>query len=331
MCQLTVSVALCTHNGASYLDRQLLSILGQSRPPDEIVLSDDASNDDSVGIAERTVASWRRDHPESTVRFKVRRNPVALGVVANFEQALLLCSGDLLALSDQDDLWVPCRLETMAAEFARRPDLDLLHSDARLVDASGADLGTTLLGTLGVADAEKEVVHTGRALELLLRRNIVTGATTVLTRRLLERALPFPAAWVHDEWLAVVAAATGGVDLLEETLVDYRQHASNQIGVTTLDVAGRLGRLRAPRTQRNRRLLARAEALAARAPGFEPAPSPVVLSAVAAKLVHERMRSTLPAGYALRVLPVLREWSTGRYSRFGRGLQDVLRDLVQPI
>jgi glycosyltransferase involved in cell wall biosynthesis len=329
--RLTVSVALCTHNGAGYLAKQLLSILGQTAPPDEIVLSDDASRDDTVDIAERVVSEWRVAHPGTTPRFQVVRNTAALGVTANFEGALAACVGDVIALSDQDDVWLPKRLEIMVGEFARRPDLDLLHSDARLVDGEGDDLGTTLLGTLGVTAAVRAAEHSGHAFDLLLRRNVVTGATALVRRDLVLRARPFPEAWVHDEWLAMVAAATGVVDVLDEALVDYRQHDANQIGVTALDAAGHIGRLRAPRTLRNKRLLARAEALAERAPAFVPAPDSDRLGLIEAKLVHERMRSALPAPRVARVWPVLREWATGRYSRFGRGLQDVLRDLVQPV
>ena len=327
----TVSVALCTHNGASYLREQLLSILNQSRQPDEVVLSDDASTDDTLEVADRAFAEWRSGRPDSTVTLRVIRNRVPLGVAANFEQALAACSGELCALSDQDDVWYPRRLEVMAAEFAGRPELQLLHSDARLVDGRGMPLGSTLLQTLGVTADEKRDVHEGRAFDVLLRRNIITGATAVVRRELVERSRPFPSAWVHDEWLAIVAAATGTVDFLDEALIDYRQHGGNQIGVTSLNAAGRLGRLQAARTRRNERLLARAEALDERAPGLIPSPSETYLRDIRAKVAHERARSAFPRARFRRVLPVLRQWRTGGYTRFGRGPQDVLRDLVQPV
>ena len=327
----TVSVALCTHNGAPYLREQLLSILNQSWEPQEVVLSDDASSDDTLAVADRAFAEWRSDHADSGLTLRIIRNEVPLGVAANFEQALAACSGDLCALSDQDDVWLARRLEVMVAEFTRRPDLLLLHSDARLVDGQGLPLHGTLLETLGVTGDEKKDVHEGRAFDVLLRRNIITGATTVVRRELVDRARPFPLAWVHDEWLAMVAAATGGVDFLDDTLIDYRQHGGNQIGVTNLDAAGRLGRLQAPRTQRNERLLARAEALAERAPGLVPVPTAGHLRQIGAKAAHERARSSLPTARLRRVIPVLRQWRTGGYARFGRGPQDVLRDLVQPL
>jgi hypothetical protein len=326
----TASVALCTYNGSVFVEEQLRSILDQTVRAQEIVVSDDGSTDGTADIVTRVFAAWQAEHPGAAVSLRLLRNPAPLGVTANFEQALSSCTGELIALSDQDDVWHPERLARLVAEFASRPGLQLLHTDARLVDAAGKPTGRTLLATLGVSAAEQAAVHAGRAFDVLLRRNIVTGATTMLRRELLERARPFPAAWVHDEWLAIVAAATGEVDLLEQPLVDYRQHAGNQIGASSLDAAGKLGRLRAPRTARNVRLLARAAALQERAPLLVPAPSAADLVRINAKLAHERMRSTLPSLRAARIPPVLQAWRTGAYRSFGLGLQDVLRDLVQP-
>lgn len=329
--QPAVSVALCTFNGAAYVAQQLRSILSQSTPPSEIIVSDDASTDGTLGIVEQVHAEWLVDGGDAAVDFRVIRNVVPLGVAANFEQALAECSGELLALSDQDDVWAPDRLQIVVGEFGRRPELLLLHSDARLVGRDGTSLGTTLFETLGITEDEKKDEHEGRAFDVLLRRNIVTGATAVVRRELVDRARPFPAAWVHDEWLAMVAAATGTVDFLDDALIDYRQHGGNQIGVTSLDAAGRLSRLQAPRTLRNARLLARAEALDERAPGLVPVPSDDCLRDIRAKAAHERARSALPSARLRRVLPVLRQWRTGGYARFGLGPQDVLRDLVQPL
>ncbi|TFD22880.1 glycosyltransferase family 2 protein, partial [Cryobacterium sp. TMT2-23] len=267
-----VSVALCTYNGSEFIEEQLRSILDQSAPADEIVVSDDGSTDDTPAEVERVFAAWQGEHPGQAVTLRMIRNPAPLGVTWNFEQALAACTGELIALSDQDDVWPPERLALLAAEFASRPPLQLLHTDARLVDEAGRPTGRTLLATLGVSAADQAAEHRGHALDLLLCRNIVTGATAMLRRGLVQQARPFPAAWVHDEWLAIVAAATGEVDLLEIPLLDYRQHADNQIGASSLDAAGKLGRLRAPRTARNARLLARAQALQERAALLQPAP-----------------------------------------------------------
>jgi glycosyltransferase involved in cell wall biosynthesis len=327
---IDVSVALCTFNGARFIEAQLASILNQTRLPMQIVVSDDGSSDDTLEIIYRIVPDWQRENPQHALALLVLENAEPLGVTANFAQALSACTGDLIALSDQDDIWPTGRLERLEGEFARRPELLLLHTDARLVDENGTPTGQTLLATLGVSATDRAAVHDGRAIDPLLRRNIVTGATTMLRRALVARATPFPAVWVHDEWLAIVSAATGRIDVLDESLLDYRQHGGNQIGASSLDAAGRFKRLSLSRAARNQRLLTRAEVLNDRAKHLVPAPSAEILEKIAAKTEHERMRSSLHGSRVRRVGPVLRAWRRGDYSRFGLGAQDVLRDLVQP-
>ncbi len=224
----TVSVALGTHNGAAFLEPQLRSILTQSHPVQEVVLSDDASSDGSVALAEGLIEEHRAaDAP--TPSLVVLRNPTALGVTANFEQALRAASGDLVVLADQDDVWRPDRIARALREFTARPEVELVASDARLVDGSGAALGSTLFDTLGVDAALLGRFRSDGSFDELLRRNVVTGATMAIARRLVERAVPFPESWVHDEWLAMVASVGGGLSLIDEPLIDYRQHGGNQI------------------------------------------------------------------------------------------------------
>lgn len=315
---VTVSVALCTHNGERFIGEQVRSILRQTVPPQQLVLSDDASTDDTVAVVERHLA----EHPE--IELVVLRNSPALGVTANFEQAVRACTGELIALSDQDDIWLPDRLETMTAAFAD-PELSLLFSDAQLVDGEGEPLAHTLFESIRLTRRELREVQSGNALRTLLRRNVVTGATVLFRRSLLDHALPFPASWVHDEWLAIIAAITGRVDVVPAQLIEYRQHGGNQIGARKPTLADKVGRVTIGRAQRNERLVARAQALA------EHEGLPAEVAALAAdKLAHERVRQALPAARLLRVGPVLREALTGRYGRFGRARYDIVRDLLQP-
>jgi hypothetical protein len=234
----------------------------------------------------------------------------------------------LIALSDQDDIWHPEKLARMAAAFDERSGLLLLHSDARLVDAQGVPIGGTLLQSLVMTPRIRSEVHRGRAADALLRRNFVTGATVTIRRSLLERALPIPAGWLHDEWLGMAAAALGGLDVLEEALIDYRQHGGNEIGARVLGVTGRARRMTEPRAGRNARLLERAEQLPERLADLDV--HPAFVTAARAKLVHERMRSALPSARIRRVPAVTRATLRGDYSRFGRGGADAVRDLIQP-
>jgi glycosyltransferase involved in cell wall biosynthesis len=328
---MKISVALCTHNGEAFVGQQVKSILDQAYPPNELVLSDDASTDGTVEIVESVVRQWKAAHPVANLDFRILRNTAALGVTANFEQALAACSGDLIALSDQDDVWNRERLTIMVAELGNRPALLLLASDALLVDDQGVSIGRTLLDTLRVSSAERQAVHAGNGLAVLLRRNVVTGATTLIRRDLVKMAQPFPLAWVHDEWLAMIAALAGDFDLLEQALVDYRQHGGNQIGATRLGLGGRISRLCASRTARNERLLARAIALHDRAAAFQPPLPKGAMAQIDAKLSHERMRSSLPAARLRRIKSIVRGWRAGGYTNYGLGMQDALRDLVQPV
>lgn len=312
----TLSVALCSHNGARFIAEQVASIVGQEPRPTEIVLSDDASTDDTIDIVRGEVTA---------VPLTVLRNDHALGVTANFEQAVRAASGDLIALSDQDDVWRSGRLASIAALFEADPGLLLVASDARLVDAHGLPTGSTLWRDLGVTAAEEAALVHGDAFSALLRRNLVTGATVVFRRELLASALPFPPAWVHDEWLAIMAAVQGGLRAVPDQLIDYRQHGANQIGVERLGLRGRLRRLREPRAARNARLLERAEVLNERLAGM----GGTVAARVAAKARHEAARSALPAFPPARIVGVTRLLIGHGYRDFGRGLQDAVRDLVQ--
>lgn len=322
---LSVSVALCTHNGAAFVEDQVRSILIQTRPISELVVSDDASTDDTVAVVERVVAELA-----PTLNPRILRNRPALGVAANFEQAIRACTGDLIALSDQDDVWANDRLARVVPAFESDPSLLLAHGDARLVDDAGMDSGSTLFGMLRISPLERRLIDRGTALDAYLRRNLVTGATTILRRSLADQALPIPAGWIHDEWLGIMAAVLGRAAILPGKLVDYRQHASNQIGVTALTVTGRIRKLREPRTERNRNLFVRAQAFADRVQDMGELVDTRALRLAWAKLEHERYRLALPPGRLRRALPVFTTWVRGDYGRYGLGAQDAVRDLVQP-
>jgi glycosyltransferase involved in cell wall biosynthesis len=322
-----VSVALCTHNGARFVSEQLRSILAQTTPPDEIVLSDDASTDNTVAIATSLVRSFALPDLD----FVVLRNPVALGVTANFENAIRATTGDLIVLSDQDDLWHPDRLSRALQEFASRPDLHLVFSDARLVDAAGADLKRSLFDVLEVTEHDLMALHRGHGFSVFIRRNIATGATVMLRRSLLDVALPFPSGWVHDEWLAILAATIGQLDALTDRLIDYRQHGSNLIGVEYPTLRRKIQRTLEPRGNRNARLATQFAQLAARLDATPASAPPEVLAKVHTKALFEAFRKALPASRPRRFWRVLAADRRGWYAEFAsQGRLDMVRDLLQP-
>ncbi|MER3388733.1 MAG: glycosyltransferase [Microcella sp.] len=328
--RLTVSVALCTRNGSRFVREQVRSILAQRPAPLELVVGDDDSSDDTVAIIETALAEARSADTAVQTALIVRRHSPPLGVVGNFADAMAHCRGDLIALSDQDDVWRDDKLARFVPLFAADARLQLAHSDARLVDAAGEPLGLTLLEALEITAAEREGLIAGDAFAVLLRRNLVTGATVVLRRTLLERAAPLPAEWVHDEWLAAVAAAHDphAVRLVPEPLIDYRPHGANEIGARKPTMADRWAKLREPRDDRAPLLAERTCLLAERLAALDVAPERVAQAR--AKHGHEARRRDLPRWQPARIPGIVAGVARGRYGRYSRGAIDVLRDLVQP-
>ena len=316
MARHRVSVALCTFNGAEYLEAQLSSIRRQTLQVDEIVVGDDGSVDATLAILENA----RGDLPQLRVLPSVPR----AGVTANFERTIRATVGEFVFLCDQDDVWHPDRVAASLDLFLAQSNVDLVHSDARLIDGKGKTQSGSLLDRLGVDQRTRTALIRGDSFDTLIRRNLVTGATVAFRRRLVDQAMPFPASWLHDEWLAIIAADRGASRLLNLAVIDYRLHGANEVGAQKVTTSVRISRLLDDRDTRNSRLLARARELADRLPAKPHGES------AQAKLAHEEARSAYPRARIRRLAPVLNEWRTRRYDRYGRGAKDVLRDLVQP-
>ena len=124
---MKISVAMCTFNGASFVRDQLDSMLRQTRTPDELVICDDRSEDDTVAILE----AWRQAAPFPVT---IEVNPERLGSTGNFAKAIAMCGGDVIALSDQDDVWLDHKLAEAESAFSSNADLGLWFTDALLVD-----------------------------------------------------------------------------------------------------------------------------------------------------------------------------------------------------
>ena len=134
---LRISVALCTHNGARFLPEQLKGFLDQQRHPDEIIICDDVSTDATLELLE----AFARSAP-----FPVRiyRNSENLGYSRNFMKSVGLCSGDIIAFSDQDDVWYARKLLRLEQFFLSHPDAGGIFSDGDLIDTSSRRIPGTL-------------------------------------------------------------------------------------------------------------------------------------------------------------------------------------------
>ncbi len=225
MSSLTVSVALATFNGCPFLKSQLESIAAQDRIPGEIVIGDDQSSDQTL----ETIETFSGRHPELTVR--VQRNRERLGSSRNFEEIARRCSGDVIIFSDQDDIWLPGRISRALRVLENEPGLSFVFSDGHLIDEEGARLPGTLFSSVGFTPRERTKYRSGDALAVLLRHNVVTGAALAVRRTSLVRVLPFEPGWLHDYYMALTLEAMGRGAVLEEPLIAYRRHSSQQVGV----------------------------------------------------------------------------------------------------
>lgn len=313
------SVALCTYNGERYVEAQLASIFDAKPGCSELVLVDDASRDSTLGVASRAIDAWKG-------QAVVEVNQTNAGSLRSFEHALRLTTEPIVFLADQDDLWHPDKPARMLEAFANRPGLLLLHSDARIVDDDARPLGYTLLRAIEASPSERAAIHHGDAFDAFVRRNIATGATIAMRRSLLEHALPIPDGWVHDEWLATIASAIGEVDFLDEALIDYRQHASNQIGARKLALREKIEKAIAKPGDYYAKQVVRATALLERLTELGPRVAPDRLDKVRAKLAHLCVRAALPKNRLLRLVPIAGQMLSGAYSRYSTGMKSVVRD-----
>lgn len=320
----TVSVALCTWQGERYIAAQLRTVGAQTVLPTQVVIVDDASTDGTWGVLEQEVATL---HARG-IEVVLRRQQQNVGYVRNFESALLQCSGDIVFLCDQDDLWREDKIETFLRIFDARPGLRLLHSNAQLVDAEGVPLRATLFQALAIDRQDIKREHRGEGFEVLLGRNIVTGAVTALRRDLIAEALPVADGWIHDEWLAMVAAASGGLDCIETITTDYRQHDRNQVGAHRRGVLERALGSAVVRRNYLMAALQRLYSLQSRTQWGRPPLDAVQTEILEQRLKHAQARAGLAVSLFARLLQVFREVASGRYHRFSNGLRSAASDLM---
>lgn len=323
---LRASVALCSWNGEQFIDEQLESLARQVRLPDELIICDDASSDSTIGKLQRFAA-------KASFAVTIHRNRERLGVARNFEQAISLCTGELILLADQDDVWQPEKIARIVRTFEHDPEIDCLFTDAGLIDQAGKPMRMGLWRTIGFDLAERGMVRTGRALDVLSVHNVATGATMAFHRRILPSVLPFPrmTGLLHDRWIAINVAATGRLDCIEEPLILYRRHRGQHHGVGP--EGGRL------LTWLQEGAVTGSEQYAAWASELELVATHLRELGTARTHVriiddrvnHLRVRAALPPSRIHRIGAIARELRSRHYHRFSNGYVSLLKDLLRRI
>ena len=207
--EMRLSVCMAVYNGATYLVPQVHSILSQLRADDELVVVDDASQDNSVELLSQL----------SDARVRVFRNERNLGVFASFEKAMRLAQGNILFLSDQDDIWLPGKVEKVIGVFLSKPAITMVATDARIIDGSGEVVADSFFARRGRFEAG--VLHN-------LVKNKYLGCTLAFRRSMLDHFLPIPPdVPMHDMWFGLVNAVYGKTHYIDQPLISYRRHGNN--------------------------------------------------------------------------------------------------------
>jgi glycosyltransferase involved in cell wall biosynthesis len=320
--RLRLSVALCTYNGSVYLDEQLQSIVNQSRLPDEVVICDDGSTDRTVDIARQFATA-----AQFAVRVSV--NESNLGSTKNFEKAIRLCEGDVIVLSDQDDCWYETRLSTLERFFLSNPSVGLVFSDADLMDENSRPLGKRLWKTFGLSESRSKQIQEGRALDVLLRHNVVYGSTMAFRSELRDIVLPIPDITTHDLWISLIVSVLSEIRVLPVPLIKYRKHSAQQRGVLyyglreSVEKARQIGAAEF-RSHAAQYAMAR-DRIQQRRSGRDLKSQIDLLDG---KIRHMSMRAAIPAARWKRLPMILRQTVNGDYFRYSEGYKSIAKDLV---
>jgi glycosyltransferase involved in cell wall biosynthesis len=312
---------MATYDGAAWVEEQLASIAAQTRPPDELIVVDDASNDDTVARVE--AFANRAPFP-----VQIERNPENRSSTPSFERALGLCTGEIICFADQDDVWHPEKIATLATVLEMSPGVGAVFSNGRVVDAAREPLGHSLWEALWFDANEQRRVRGGHAAEVFARHVVAAGTTLAFRASHRELLLPFPGLRdCHDSWVAFLLAAVSEVRIVDRELIDYRVHGKNQMGIHAPSFAEQLELARrqlevgafqygvdffgAVRERLRQRALH----------------APEVERIIDAKIEHCRRREAMNATFVRRLPLVLDECLNGGYRRFSYGWKSVAQDL----
>lgn len=341
-----ISIALCTYNGAKYLREQLESYVKQTKLPDELVIGDDCSTDETVEIIEE----FKQNAP-FPVHLNI--NEKNLGSTKNFERTILRCSGDIIFLSDHDDIWLPEKISVMEKILTENPDVGLVFSDAALIDKQGKLLKCNLWDFTFTKIDQKSVIR-GNSLEVMLRHNVVTGATIAFRSELIALFTPITIIIpdvIHDGWIALISSIHSKIIFVDKRLIYYRQHNNQQLGVNwetrrnagnllskfsrkyevreiKLDKSIKYVHKEIGRVKETIEALKTSELLKDSFALLDKEKEKSITEKLN-QIAHLEARIGLPNNRLKRIYPIIKEIRTKRYYLFSRGLYGISRDFFE--
>ena len=215
---MKISVGICTHNGEKFIAEQLNSIVTQSIKPDEIILTDDNSQDRTVEIARSILEA-------SGISYQVIAYDTHQGILRNFSNCFSKCTGDVIFSCDQDDIWMHEKIESFLPHLQR--GCNFVYSNAHIVDAQRNTLSTSFWAHYGIdfSSLSREDFS-----NLLLTSTCIAGCNMAFTKELYDKTSPIPYHFLHDGWLAICAPLFGEIAFIDKPLIEYRVHGNNTSG-----------------------------------------------------------------------------------------------------
>jgi glycosyltransferase involved in cell wall biosynthesis len=214
----SVSVCLCTYNGEKYLKPQLDSILSQSHKPDEVIVVDDCSSDNTVAILQDYANRYQG-------LFHYYLNETNLGYKKNFAKAFSLCTKDIVFFADQDDLWNHHKIERVLRRFSKMPDLEAVATGIWLISKRGRRIRHYF------SKHTKRKFNKAKAQwKILLKNPLIPGTALAVKRQAMQKWLPIPSEFMHDEWFTLCASVSNHCYIMRHDLTFYRQHAEQALG-----------------------------------------------------------------------------------------------------
>jgi glycosyltransferase involved in cell wall biosynthesis len=237
-----ISIVMATYNGEKFLREQVNSLLAQTYPSLEFILVDDASSDSSRAILQ--------EYASQDARIRLIENPVNQGLLATFETGIRAARGEMIALSDQDDVWMPDKISLLAGAIG---SFSMVYADSALTNAAGS--------VTGKFSDRNYLCDYPSALHYVFGTKAM-GHAMLFKREIIDIALPFPNYVGHDYILGFAAAALNGVVYYPHTLVNYRQHSANTMGADLSKGKKNYN----SRDERNARIVKRLDLIAERCP-----------------------------------------------------------------
>lgn len=212
---MKISVCIATYNGSQYIEDQIYSILTQIGESDEIIISDDNSTDDTIELIKK-INDNRIQIFQNKVNDNNRLKPI-YKATKNFENALKRAKGEIIFLSDQDDIWEPIKVESCVNQLENSQVLLLVH-DAYIFNDEDYLHNNSYFA----------IANSGSGILKNLYKNTYLGCCMVFKKELLDISLPFPKKLhAHDMWLGINAEIYGESIFINRALVKYRRHSSN--------------------------------------------------------------------------------------------------------